>query len=490
MPCDPRNLRELVADQIGSGKLIVVSNREPYMHERQGDRIRVVAPAGGLVTALEPVMRTVGGTWVAHGSGSADREMVDAHDRVAVPPDEGLYQLRRIWLTDEEEQGYYYGFSNQALWPLCHVAYTRPRFRADQWETYRQINRRFADAVLEEIGDEPGWVFIQDYHFALLPKMLKDARPDIVVAHFWHIPWPGADLFQVCPWAEEVLEGLLGNDLLGFHTQGFCNNFLATIERTVESIVDYDDLVVRRRGHQTAVRPYPISVDVEALTAEGRRWGAAHSAQDLREGLGLVGQQVGVGADRLDYTKGIPERLAAIERFLEKYPEHQGRFTFLQVGPESRTGIDDYRDLADEVDELAGRINNRFGRRGWTPIRLMKGNFPHRDLVHFFLLSDLAIVSSLHDGMNLVAKEFVAARPDANAVLLLSRFTGAARELRDAIHINPYDTEAFADAIKEALDMPVDERRRRMEAMRSVVAENNIYDWAVNVVTDIRRLAG
>ena len=293
----------------------------------------------------------------------------------------------------------------------------------------------------------------------------------------------------MCPWAEEILEGLLGNDLLGFHTQGFCNNFLATIERTVESVVDHDDLVVRRQGHRTTVRPYPISVDVAALTAEGRRWGAAHSAQHLREGLGLVGQQVGVGVDRLDYTKGIPERLTAIERFLEKYPDHQGRFTFLQIGPASRTGIDEYRDLADEVEELVGRINGRFGRQGWTPIRLMKGNFPHRDLVHFFLLSDLAIVSSLHDGMNLVAKEFVSARPDGNAVLLLSRFTGAARELRDAIQINPYDTEAFADAIKQALDMAVEERRRRMEAMRGVVAENNIYDWAVNVVSDIRRLA-
>jgi alpha,alpha-trehalose-phosphate synthase [UDP-forming] len=489
VPSDADRLRDVISAQLWTGKLIVVSNREPYVHTRRGDAIRVSAPAGGLVTALDPVMRTCGGTWVAHGGGDADRAVVDAHDRVAVPPDRPRYSLRRVWLTEAEEQAYYYGFANQALWPLCHVAYTRPRFKSEHWRVYQEVNRRFAEAVLEEAGDEPAWVFIQDYHFALLPRLLKERRPDLFLAHFWHIPWPNPEIFAVCPWAEEIVEGLLGNDLLGFHTPFHCNNFLGTVKRTLEAIVDHDDGLALRQGHRTVVRAYPISVDAEAISAEARSCESAMKAGNLREELGLSGKMVGVGVDRVDYTKGIPERLQAIDRFLEKYPQYQGRFTFLQIGPESRVGIDEYRELNEEIDQLVAEINGRYGRDGWLPIRVLKENFPQSDLIKLFMLADLCIVSSLHDGMNLVAKEFVSARPDGNASLLLSRFTGAARELDCAIPINPYDAERFADAICQALEMPPEERRRRMEAMRTVVGENSIYDWAVNVVTDIRRLA-
>jgi alpha,alpha-trehalose-phosphate synthase [UDP-forming] len=489
VPCDPDSLRTIVAAQLGRGKLIVVSNREPYVHSRQGDAIRVTAPAGGLVTALDPVMRTCGGTWIAHGSGDADRAVVDAGDRVAVPPDRPRYALRRVWLTEEEEQAYYYGFANQALWPLMHVAYTRPRFKVEHWRAYQAVNQRFADAVLTEAGDEPAWVFVQDYHFALLPRMVKERRPDLFVAHFWHIPWPNPEIFAVCPWAEEVVAGLLGNDLLGFHTPFHCNNFLGTVKRTVEAIVDHDDGVALRQGHRTTVRAYPISVDIDTISADARSCETAMNAAHLREELGLSGQMIGVGVDRVDYTKGIPERLQAIDRLLEKYPDYLGRFTFLQIGPESRVGIEEYKELNAEIDQIAGEVNARHGRDGWLPIRVLKGNYPQSDLIGLYLIADLCIVSSLHDGMNLVAKEFVSARPDGNGALLLSRFTGAARELDAAIMINPYDSERFADAIREALEMPPEERQRRMEAMRTVVGENNIYDWAVHVVTDIRRLA-
>jgi trehalose-6-phosphate synthase len=434
-------------------------------------------------------MRTCGGTWVAHGSGDADREVVDRHDRVSVPPDRPAYHLRRVWLTPEEEQAYYYGFSNQALWPLCHVAYTRPRFDRHHWQAYQAVNRRFADAVLEEVGDDPAWVFIQDYHFALLPRMIKQARPDLFLAHFWHIPWPNPEIFAVCPWAEEIVEGLLGNDLLGFHIPFHCNNFLGTVKRTVEAIVDHDDGVAVRQGRRTTVRAYPISVDIGSISAQASSCERASRVAELRAELGLDEQMIGVGVDRVDYTKGIRERLWAIDRFFEKYPRYQRGFTFLQVGPESRVDITEYAELNEEIDQISGEINARYGCDGWLPIRVLKGNYPHSDLISLFLMSDLCIVSSLHDGMNLVAKEFVSARPDGNGVLLLSRFTGAARELDGALQINPYDTEAFADAICQALEMPHEERRRRIDSMRTVVGENNIYDWAANVVTDIRRLA-
>jgi trehalose 6-phosphate synthase len=332
-------------------------------------------------------------------------------------------------------------------------------------------------------------VFVQDYHFALLPRMLKEARPDLVVAHFWHIPWPGGELFRVCPWAEELIDGLLGNDLLAFHTQADCNNFLYTVERTIESIVDKEDFSVHRGDRCTTVRPIPISVDFDALTDEARSPATAVRAAGFRRQLGLEDQLIGVGVDRVDYTKGIPERLTAVGRFFEKYPEYRGRFTFLQIGPASRVEIDEYRDLNEEVAGLADEINARFGGDGWRPIRVMKANYAPAELLAFYTMADVCVVSSLHDGMNLVAKEFVSARPDGGAALVLSRFTGAARELSTAMQINPYDAEGFADALCRALEMPCEEKAHRMERMREAVAENTIYDWAANVVLEIGRRA-
>jgi trehalose 6-phosphate synthase len=488
------DLRSLVHERLGDAQVIVVSNREPYVHSHAGGGIVCQVPAGGLVTALDPVMRACGGTWVAHGAGDADRAVVDGRDRVLVPPPDGpatrdRYRLKRVWLSKAEEQGYYYGFANQALWPLCHQAFVRPRFEAADWETYRAVNRRFAEAVLDELEPGPALVLIQDYHFALLPRMLKEARPDLAVAQFWHIPWPTRDAFGICPWAGELLDGLLGNDLLGFHTQQHCAGFLYTVDRTLESVVDYEHATVQRQGRQTLVRPYPISVDFAAISAEAEAPGVAAEAERLRHQFGLRGQLVGVGVDRLDYTKGIPERFRAIDRLLDAHPEYRDRFTFLQLGPVSRIHIPEYQALNDELYHLMVAINRKHGDGAWQPIRLLKANHPRSALLAFFRLADLCVVSSLHDGMNLVAKEFVAARPDGETALVLSRYAGAARELVDAVQINPYDIEGFAEGLRAALELPAEEKHRRMARMRATVAENTVYDWASRMLADLARVA-
>jgi trehalose 6-phosphate synthase len=478
-------LRAHVRERIEDSPLFVVSNREPYMHVRQGGEIKMLVPASGLVTALEPVLRATNGTWVAHGSGDGDHETVDSLDRLRVPPEQPEYTLRRVWLTREEEQGYYYGFSNEGLWPLCHIAHTRPLFRASDWACYREANRKFADAVLQEMrGAVHPLVLVQDYHFALLPRMIKTARPDARVAVFWHIPWPNPEAFGICPWQSDLLDGLLGADLIGFHTQAHCNNFLETVDRALESQIAWEHFTARRHEHLTHVRPFPISVaardpgSAEPAPIEGVR-------ASVMKQIGISCEWLGVGVDRIDYTKGIIERFRGIERFFEKWTHYAGRFTFVQIGAPSRTGIPLYRDLVSDVTNEAARINARFGTSTWKPIVMMTRHHDHAEIEPFYRAADLCAVTSLHDGMNLVAKEYVSACDDGEGMLILSQFTGAARELRDAIIVNPYDTEQLADSIRLALEMPVVERRGRMERMRRVVSERNVYRWAATLIGDL-----
>ncbi|MDP3063793.1 MAG: trehalose-6-phosphate synthase [Chloroflexota bacterium] len=475
-------------DLLGDTPLVIVSNREPYIHEFSGDTIRCVAPASGLTTALDPVMRACGGTWIAHGSGTADQKVVDADDKVAVPPEEPCYHLRRVWLTKEQEEGYYYGFANQALWPLCHVAYTRPLFNEAHWNRYREVNELFADAVCQEVGDHRAFVFVQDYHLALLPRILKQRLPKAIVAQFWHIPWPNPEVFRILPWQEDVLDGLLGNDLLGFHIQYHCNNFLETVDRTLEARVDRERHGVVRGGHRTVVRPFPISIDFDRVSQDASSGEVTEEMDRLIHALGLHDRLVGFGLDRFDYTKGIPERLRAYGRFLEKYPEHRGRVVFIQAGTQSRIHIDAYQRLNTEVDDLVEELNWKYGQADWQPIVLMRNGVSQISLLALRRLAHFCVVSSLHDGMNLVAKEFVAARSDEDGVLILSPFTGAARELTDALLVNPYATDRFADVIKEAVDMPPEERRLRMRRMRKTVQENNVYRWAEGIVRELSRL--
>ncbi len=488
MPWNKDNLRDIVREKIGTHKFIVVSNREPYIHDYSENGISCLTPASGMTVALDPVMRACGGIWIGHGSGNADRDVVDERDHIQVPPDNPLYTLRRVWLTKEEQDNFYYGYSNEGLWPLCHIVHVRPVFREKDWESYKAINEKFADAVLEEMGDEPGFVFIQDYHFALLPRMIKDRRPDIIVAQFWHIPWPNPEAFRVCPQAEEILWGLLGNDILGFHVRYHAMNFLDSVDRSLEVRVDRERLSVFKESRETLVRPYPISIDFEMIERTSDSQEIKQSAALLRSDFKAKNRLIGIGIDRMDYTKGIVERFEAIDRFLDKYPDYVGRFVFFQLGPLSRIHIQKYRQYNDEIYNKMVDINEKWRTKDWQPIVLRKQHFGQLDVLSYFRAADICIVSSIHDGMNLVAKEFVASRTDEKGVLLLSKFTGSSRELEQAILINPLATDQFAEAIHQALEMPLEQQAERMRRMRDAVRENNVYRWAGKIVSDMKRL--
>lgn len=466
-------------------QLIVVSNREPYMHQFRDGRARMIMPAGGLVTALDPVLQACGGLWVAHGGGDADRETADSAGRLTVPPDDARYTLKRVWLTNEEEQGYYYGFSNEGLWPLCHLAHERPVFRVADWQHYQRVNQRFADAVLEEVGSGKATVLVQDYHLALLPRLLKQAQPDLRIGIFWHIPWPSPDAFRICPWGKQLLDGMLGADIIGFHLQQYCNNFLDTVDQTLESRLDWNHFAVNLRGHSSLVRPFPISVQpwVEKKVPTGEA--LAQQIDQLKAQHKLNDQYVAVGVDRLDYTKGLAERFRAIDRLLEKYPQYRGYFTFVELGAPSRTHIRRYRDYIAELEALADEINWKYKTDVWRPIRFLAAHHDAKTVHAFLHMAPMCLVSSLHDGMNLVAKEYVEAQANSDGVLVLSEFAGAARELADAVVINPYDTEQFAEAIHFGLEMTLEERQARMERMLRQVQENNIYRWAGNFLTEL-----
>jgi trehalose 6-phosphate synthase len=486
----PVRLKEQVRTLLQERPLFVISNREPYIHEKKGKKIECLVPASGLVTALEPVLKACGGTWVAHGSGDADREVVDAQSKISVPPEEPQYVLKRVWLTKEEEKGYYYGFSNEGLWPLCHIAHTRPSFRGEDWGYYQTVNKKFARATLKELEDakEP-LILIQDYHFALLPRLIKEERPDSRVALFWHIPWPNPESFSICPWQRDLLHGMLGADLIGFHVQFHCNNFLDTVDRALESRIDWEHFTVERRGQTTLVKPFPISIAFPGQFNASTAINATKpNKESLLKDLGIKGKHLGVGVDRIDYTKGILERFRAIERFLEKYPAYQGKFTFVELGAPSRTHIKEYQDLIAAVEVEVDRINWRFKTKEWQPIVFLKKHHSHEEIRPFYETADLCLVTSLHDGMNLVAKEYIGARDDESGVLILSQFTGASRELRDALIVNPYDIEQMAEAIRTALDMDLAEQKARMRGMRETLKNRNIYYWAADLITALARV--
>ena len=485
-------LRVSLRSKLREKPLFVVSNREPYMHILNGKErsIQVIVPASGLVTALEPVLLACNGTWIANGSGNADRAVVNQQDHLRVPPDHPSYTLRRVWLTDDEDKGYYEGFSNEGLWPLCHIAHTRPVFRPEDWRQYQKINRRFAGAVLQEMETiESPVLLAQDYHLALLPRMVKEERPDARVAIFWHIPWPNPEAFGICPWQGELLDGLLGADLIGFQIQSHCNNFLESVDRGLEALTEWDRFAVNRQGHVTRVRPYPISVEFsEDLKASGHSFGSNESRASLLAELGIEAELLGVGVDRVDYTKGILERFRALEHFFELYPSYLQRFSFVQIGAPSRTDIERYKTFLEEVGAEAARINARFQTARWKPIVFLKKHHSHEEISRFFHAASLCLVTSLHDGMNLVAKEFVASREDERGVLILSTFAGAAHELSDALLVNPYDVAQVSEAVHRAIQMPVEEQARRMQRMRQIVRENNVYRWAANLLSDLTEI--
>ena len=476
----PAKLRRLVhTADLGEASLVVLANREPYEHTFDLDgNVRVKRPPSGLVTGIEPVLRSCGGTWIGHGSGAADKQMSDSGGRLAVPPDNPEYVLRRLWLTDEEFDGYYLGFANEGLWPLCHIAHTRPTFRSADWNAYREVNMKFAQAVVDEGSDS--FVLVQDYHFALVPRMLRELAPDAAVSLFWHIPWPNSEVFGICPWKKEILDGMLGADVLGFHTRFHCLNFLETVQRYLECRVDLATMSVEYQGQKTQVRPYPISVEWPYPAA------SREEGQKLRESLGIARDiHVAVGVDRADYTKGLLERLAAVETLLETNPDLIGRFMLVQLAAPSRTRIKKYRDLVSEVEDTAQRINRRFSTSDYKPVHLEVRGFSPDEVRKHYAMANSALVTPLHDGMNLVAKEYVASCTDADGVLILSTFAGAAHELDGALIVNPYDADAVASALQRAIHMPLTERRGRMNAMREQISRNSIYDWSAKLLRDL-----
>jgi trehalose 6-phosphate synthase len=481
-------LHDLIQGRLQDHQFVVVSNREPYQHNYVDGRIECRPPASGMVSALEPIMRAGGGVWIAHGSGTADRRTVDRRDHLSVPPEDQSYTLRRVWLTKEQENGYYNGFANSGIWPLCSQVFVRPEFNPRHWNAYKEVNAHFAEAVEEEIDDRPALVFVQDFHFGLLPQMLKQSRPNLVVAQFWHIPWPNPEVFQVLPWKEELLDGLLGNDLLGFHLRHHCRNFLDTVDRTVEARVDYERFEVTRGGKTTLVRPFPISIDFEAHSDTAAYPEVESEMDRLRKRHNLADKVVGIGIDRIDYIKGIPERLRAIDHFLEQFPDYHERFVFIQVGVPNRTHVRQYQILDDEIDALVEDLNWKWSTDTWQPIIYLKRRHSQVEMMALHRLAQFCMVTSLDDGMNLVAKEFTASRFDEDGVLILSRFTGASRELTNAVLVNPFDQDEVAGAVLQAIEMPEEERRRRMRKMREVVAENNVYRWAGKILSTLMKI--
>ena len=488
-PWTAERLKEFVKDILKGRTIFMVSNREPYIHTKDGGKITYYFPASGMVTAIEPVMQACGGMWIANGSGDADKLVVDRLDKIQVPPDEPKYTLKRVWLTEEEETGYYYGFSNEGLWPLCHIAHNRPIFRQEDWEEYVKVNQKFADAVLAEIKnqDRP-IILIQDFHLSLVPRMIKAQRPGAAIGIFWHIPWPNPESFSICPWKKEILDGMLGADLLGFHTQLHCNNFIETVGRELEAMIDFERFTITKNGHVSYIKPFPISISFPNGFEKTKDEIDKDEKEKLLKSLGIKTKYIGLGIDRLDYTKGILERLKAIEIFLNTYPSYLGHFTFIQIAAPSRTKVKKYRDFAVEVEKEVERINSQFKIKNWKPIVLLAKHHSHTEIQKFYRVADFCLVTSLHDGMNLVAKEYVASRFDEKGVLILSQYTGASRELEDALIVNPYNGKQTADAIKEALEMKPYEQTKRMRDMRETIKNYNVYRWSAELLKTIVNL--
>ncbi len=479
-------LKDLVRAKIANNAFFVVSNREPYMNIKEGGKYKIVKPASGVVTALDPVLRACGGTWVAQASGNADKEFVNSKNMLGVPIGDEHYILKRVWLTKEEEEGFYYGYSNEGLWPLCHITHTRPVFREKDWAYYKEVNEKFADNLLEELpSDSVPYIFIQDYHFALLPKIIKDRRPDAVIAMFWHIPWPNPEVMSICPYLHEMIDGMLGCDLLGFHIQYYCNNFMDTANKFLESRVDYEKFSITKNNKETFVKAFPISVSYE----EGRMAAVNKEMQSIKKAYSLYDKKIVISVERMDYTKGILEKLDAVDRFFELNPEHRKNVVFIQIASPSREAIQAYKDLKIAIDNKVAEINNKYSSGDYKVIIYFPKNFSADEIIPFYKLSDICIVSSLHDGMNLVAKEYVSLQSDNKGVLILSQFTGASKELGEALIINPYSIEEFADAIKKAVEMPEEEITARMSAMRKTVIENNVFKWAGDILSELTAIS-
>lgn len=485
-PWTAERLKEFTKAYLKDRPIFVVSNREPYIHHKTKNKIGYSTTAHGMVTAIEPIMKACGGLWLAHGSGNADRETVDKNNKILVPPDDPKYTLKRVWLSDADVEGYYVGFANEAIYPLCLHTHTRPIFRKEDWLAYRRVNGIFAENLLAEIKNIPEpLILIQDFHFSLLPKMIKASRPDAHVALFWHITWPSAEQFSICPWRKEILEGMLGADIIGFHTQQHCNNFIETVGKEIESLVDLERFSITQENHISHIKPFPVSV---AFTSNAKNHSELAPNKDVLVRLGVKTKYVGLGVDRLDYTKGIIERFRGIECFLDEHQDFKQQFTFIQIAPEEREVGEKNQEYNKAVTQEAERINKKFKNGEWQPILLDKKYHTHEELNELYRSADFCLITSLHDGMNLVAKEFAAARDDEVGAVILSQFAGASKDLTGALIVNPYNAEEVGETIHKALIMPPSEQHRRMKTMRNSVKNYNIYRWAAELLKAVASL--
>ena len=474
-----RTDRNSIVDVLEGRELFVASNREPYTHNYEGNEVTVSQPAGGLTAAINPIMQQLSGTWIAWGSGDADFDVTDGRGRVEVPPEDPAYTIQRLHLSKRELSGYYYGYSNQVLWPICHGMQTRATFDEEFWRYYRQVNETFADEILASANDDGDpVVWFQDYHLALAPRLVREQLPDAFLTQFWHIPWPPWETYKLCPQYRQILEGLLANDVVGFHNESYAESFRACVEAAFDDVLVHEDAEkVTHNGHTTQIQSHPLGIDADAYAelasdddAE-RFWSKFSAEHDIAD-------RVAVGVDRLDYTKGILQRLDALEWLWEHRLERRGEFTYIQKGSKSRTQIDEYRELQEDVKRRINDINDRFATDKWMPIVYVDDYYTRTELAALYRHADVALVSPLCDGMNLVAKEYIASQLDEDGVLVLSEFAGVAEYLgEDALVINPNDTKAFAAAIEAAISMPGRTRRRRMQALRQQVADEDIDAW-------------
>ena len=481
---DKKTVLDLVRDKFSAYTFVVASNRQPYIHKFVRRKIECTRGPGGVITALDPIMREIGGLWVCCGSGDADR-MASKDSKINVPANDPSYELKYIWLTKEENLGYYYGYSNQALWPLSHLVFVKPFFCNEHWDIYKQVNKKFARSIYEEIKGKKAIVFVQDYHLALVSKYLKEIDPKIITLNFWHIPWPSYDVFRILPQRQELLEGLLSYDLLGFHIRYFCNSFFDAVANEMEAKVNRENRSVVYKGRTSLVKSYPISVDFEGIGKASKAEDIQTLSNSIKEEFGLEGYKIIIGLDRIDYTKGIIERIYAIDKLLDTHPEFKEKIIFVQIGEISRIHIHKYRQLNEQVNNLVEEVNFKHFQNYWKPIIFVRRHLDFKEVLALYKLADICVVSSLHDGMNLVAKEFISAKTDEQGMLILSRFTGASKEMKEALLMNPYHIEEFSDAIFNALTMSESERKKRMRRLRQIIHRNDIWRWIGGIVSEI-----
>lgn len=481
-------------------KLVIAADAETRKSQKQNGEMALTIPAGGVGLSFDPIAKAAGATYIARGKGEDDKKAVDRHDKLVVRDADGAYTLKRLFLSEAEMADYYYGFSNQTLWPLCHVAFERPQFRADWYEGYRRVNERFAKAIRDEIKGLPvgrkkkAIVWVNDFQLSLVPKLLGNPK-NTIVSMFWHIPWPTWEAFRILPFKEDILESLLSCDFLAFHRGYHVRNFLDTVAREFEARIDEETNTVYFGDHAVVVRNLPMGIDtdvVKSLIQKKPDDGLFVTISKKILAPLLPKTKIILGVDRLDYTKGLLLRLEALDHFFANYPKYRGKVSYVGIIAPSREAVPAYQQLKKDIHKLADTINARYGKNGWKPIDIIYKLFRREEIVQFYQQASVCLVTPRDDGMNLVSKEFVvASSAEKNpGMLVLSTFAGSAIDLTEALIVNPYDFDGIANAIKKALEMDAKEKAERIARMVKTLDERNIYEWAKEFIEGATAAAG